>query len=87
MKKIIIVVFAAVITLTALNANAQWIQQTTGTTADLYGISFLNEKTGFVCGSGVILKTTNGGANWINVNSLNLLKLKLYYFHNKLYTI
>ncbi|MGV8016956.1 MAG: YCF48-related protein [Ignavibacteria bacterium] len=74
MKKIIIVVFAAVIALTALSASGQWVQQTTGTTADLGGISFLNEKTGFVCGSGVILKTTNGGQNWINVNSLNLLK-------------
>ncbi|HWQ81000.1 MAG TPA: YCF48-related protein [Ignavibacteria bacterium] len=72
--KIIIAVITEIIMFTALSVNAQWIQQTTGTTANLDGISFLNEKTGYVCGSGVILKTTNGGTNWINVNSLNLLK-------------
>ena len=54
--------------------NAQWVQQVTGATADLGGISFLNENTGYVCGSGTILKTTNGGINWINVNTINLLK-------------
>ncbi len=54
--------------------SSQWIQQSTGTTADLGGISFLNENTGYVCGSGAIIKTTNGGTNWLNVNTINLYK-------------
>ena len=56
------------------NCRAQWIQQSTGTTANLGGISFLNENTGYVCGDGTILKTTNGGTNWVNVNTINLFK-------------
>lgn len=54
--------------------SSQWIQQSTGTTADLYGLSFLNENTGYVCGGTSILKTTNGGSVWVNVNTINLLK-------------
>jgi photosystem II stability/assembly factor-like uncharacterized protein len=57
-----------------VSLNAQWVQQVSGTTADLGGISFLNANTGFICGSGVILKTTNGGINWVNINTINLLK-------------
>jgi len=70
MKKQLIILLMLV----AMTANSQWIQQSTGTTADLSGISFLNENTGYVCGLGVILKTTNGGLNWINVNTISLDK-------------
>ena len=50
------------------NCFSQWIQQYTGTTANLYSIKFINENTGWTCGAGTILKTTNGGNNWIFVN-------------------
>ena len=32
--------------------------------ANFYDIKFLNRDTAFICGVGMILKTTDGGANW-----------------------
>ncbi|HRK01014.1 MAG TPA: YCF48-related protein [Ignavibacteria bacterium] len=52
--------------LTCLYSKAQWFTQQSGTTNPLYDIEFINDKTGWVCGVGVILKTTNGGANWVD---------------------
>lgn len=46
---------------------AQWIQQPTGVSNYLRDIDFINSRTGWVCGDGgTILKTTNGGNNWIS---------------------
>jgi photosystem II stability/assembly factor-like uncharacterized protein len=46
----------------------QWIQQYTGTTNNLYDIKFLNERTGWVVGEGgTLMKTTNGGVNWVQM--------------------
>ena len=47
--------------------NSQWILQLSGSARDLYGIDMIDENTGFISsdGSGRILKTTNGGINWI----------------------
>lgn len=49
-------------------ANAQWIQQNSGTSANLGSIKFINKYTGWICGAGVILKTTNAGNNWFSLN-------------------
>ncbi len=51
--------------------NAQtWTQQTSNTDSLLWDVSFINNDTGLVCGNyGIILKTTDGGANWISQNS------------------
>ena len=66
MKKIILLLF---ITNCFLHiSEAQWIQQNSGTNQNLYDIEFINEKTGWAVGdAGVVIKTTNGGTNWINV--------------------
>ncbi|MCX6162054.1 MAG: YCF48-related protein [Ignavibacteriae bacterium] len=50
------------------NCMCQWIQQSTGTTMDLSNIMFINRYTGWACGGGGILKTTNSGNNWITLN-------------------
>ncbi|HMS33761.1 MAG TPA: YCF48-related protein [Ignavibacteria bacterium] len=48
--------------------TAQWIAQNSGTNENLYDIEFINDKTGWAVGdAGVVIKTTNGGTNWINV--------------------
>lgn len=48
--------------------TAQWIAQNSGTNENLYDIEFLNDKTGWAVGdAGVVIKTTNGGTNWLNV--------------------
>jgi photosystem II stability/assembly factor-like uncharacterized protein len=72
MEKIIFTLI--IIHFSLIIASGQWIMQHTGTTGDLYGISFINENTGYVCGSSTIIKTTNGGTNWYNVNTINLYK-------------
>ncbi len=46
------------------NCRSQWNIQLSGTTAILEDMQFINSKTGWICGSGIILKTTNGGTNW-----------------------
>jgi photosystem II stability/assembly factor-like uncharacterized protein len=63
MKKLIFTLF--IIHCSLLIANAQWVQQNTGTTTDFHSVKFINKYTGWACGTGTILKTTNGGVNWI----------------------
>jgi photosystem II stability/assembly factor-like uncharacterized protein len=56
-------------------ANAQWLQQNSGTTQNLYDIKFINKYTGWALGdAGLVLKTTNGGTNWINVPNPSMSK-------------
>ncbi len=64
MKKL----FVILLILTAFSVNAQWVVQTSGITANLYDVEFINRYTGWACGrGGKILKTTNGGINWMNI--------------------
>ncbi|MFZ1323505.1 MAG: YCF48-related protein [Ignavibacteria bacterium] len=66
MKKIILILFLHLISF--FNSEAQWIQQNSGTNQNLYDIEFINEKTGWAVGdAGVVIKTTDGGTNWINI--------------------
>lgn len=45
---------------------SQWVQQNGGTTVTLYNIDFIDENTGWIVGTlSKILKTTNGGVNWV----------------------
>ena len=49
-------------------ANAQWVLQT-GSGFDLFSASFPSANTGFACGYGNhLIKTTDGGANWIDIS-------------------
>jgi photosystem II stability/assembly factor-like uncharacterized protein len=66
MKKLVIILLFYHFFLTT--GNSQWIQQSSGVNAQLYKVKFLNRYTGWTCGAGVILKTTNGGNNWINIS-------------------
>lgn len=64
MKKLILVFL--IIHCSLLIAEAQWIEQFTGVTNTLRDIEFINKNTGWICGDGgLIMKTTNGGTNWI----------------------
>ena len=47
-----------------------WVQQNSGTNLHLNCIYFINSNTGFIgADSGRALKTTNGGINWIIINT------------------
>ena len=47
---------------------SQWVEQNSGTTSVLRSIKFINRWTGWTVGdNSTILKTTNGGINWVNI--------------------
>ena len=68
MKKLFFLIIAIFI---FSNLNAQWSEQTSGvTTALRSACSTPNSSVGWICGaSGVVLKTTNTGTNWVNVST------------------
>jgi photosystem II stability/assembly factor-like uncharacterized protein len=48
------------------NAGNNWITYDLGFTGDIFSISMLNQTTGYISGqNSKVLKTTNGGANWV----------------------
>ena len=61
--KNVFVIFAMLI---SLSANAQWVLQNTGSTTDFHSVKFINKNTGWICGTGIIAKTTNAGLNWVH---------------------
>lgn len=68
MKKLFYILLA--ISLLHQCAGAQWVQQVSGTNTTLRDIESINQNTGWVCGDGgTIIKTTNGGINWVMQNS------------------
>jgi len=63
--KISLLVFILTITI-----SAQWYPQNSGTDLNLQSVFFINEHTGWACGTnGVIIKTTNGGEDWFELVS------------------
>ena len=69
-------------TLLFVNCYGQWTQQNSGTYETLNSINFCNASTGFCVGSnGTILKTNDGGTNWIsltNTYNLNYSYVKMF---------
>lgn len=51
------------------DAGTSWFNQTAGLTNALSNMHFRNESTGYISGSSIILKTTNGGANWQSLSA------------------
>lgn len=47
-----------------------WSEQTSGSAAQLTSVSAINANNVWVCGyTGVVLRTTNGGTNWLNASA------------------
>ncbi len=64
MKRLILIAFA--ISLLHNYTDAQWYIQQSPVGSHLLDVEFINLNTGWACGDGgVILKTTNGGNNWL----------------------
>jgi len=51
------------------NAGINWTVISSGTRNTLFSVHFANSNTGFAVGSDAIVKTTNGGNFWINLNN------------------
>jgi len=72
MKKLIFTIL--IIHFSLIIANAQWYQQNSGTNQNLYDVKFINKNTGWALGdAGIVLKTTNGGINWINIPNPSII--------------
>ena len=67
MKKLIIAtLFLITAFIATVRVESQWITQYPYNPGiGLRDIEFINENTGWICGDGIILKTTNKGINWI----------------------
>ena len=63
MKKIILILIIS--QFFSISGQAQWYTQQSGMTSALYDIEFINRNTGWACGVEGIIKTTNGGINWV----------------------
>lgn len=64
MRRIILIVFT--ISLLHNITSSQWYIQQSPVGSHLLDVEFINLNTGWACGDGgVVLKTTNGGNNWI----------------------
>lgn len=65
MLKTILII--TIIHCTIVFSHAQWVNQNSSTMASLRDVEFINRYTGWACGhGGKIIKTTDGGRNWIN---------------------
>jgi len=64
--KYFLTVVIFLVTLIPNICKGQWIRQYPYTSGlGFYDIKFINKNTGWVCGDGLILKTTNMGVNWV----------------------
>lgn len=79
MKKLFFLIAAVLIASAQL--FSQWVQQPSPTTNTLEDVLFINSSTGFITGgSGLIMKTTNGGVNWITQTTPTILPVMGIYF-------
>jgi len=63
---------------------AQWNFQNSGISTNLYSLYFLDENNGWITGAeGRILKTTNGGQNWVQIPSGTNFSLSFVKFFNE----
>ena len=78
-----IVLFTAIsifLGFTELPAQYIWTPQQSNTTSNLNCVNFIDASKGLICGdNGIILKTTNKGVNWIQLNSNTNQNLNFIY--------
>lgn len=66
------------------SAEAEWIKQDSGTLSWLRTVYFLNEKTGWIGGSGgTFLETTDGGKNWDRLRNFTSDTIREIYFSDE----
>lgn len=88
-KKILLILF---IIFSVNHCIAQWFTQSSSVSQTLNRVIFTSSDTGYVAGggflisgeSGVILKTTNAGVNWLSLNYGSFQKVYNIYFFNSL---
>jgi len=67
-----------------LYTQEYWLNQNRPTTLTIHKASFIDSSTGWISGdSGLIMRTTNSGLNWIQQNSKIITPITNIYFFNK----
>lgn len=82
MKNILLLILF--FTLSYSQSNSQWINLNLGNGFNIFDFSFPNSQTGYISGyGGLFKKTTNGGANWIDMSfSTTQFNLNAVHFFN-----
>ncbi|MER3522665.1 MAG: hypothetical protein C4326_01005 [Ignavibacteria bacterium] len=69
----------AAFTITSATGDTGWVVQPSGTTATLYTVKAVSNLVAWAAGTGgVVLRTTNGGANWTNVTGAPIGTADIY---------
>lgn len=68
MKKIIIFSISFLLYVSNIHSQTGWIEYQTGFSNIINNIHFLNANTGWAVGDSIIIKSTNGGLNWVKQN-------------------
>lgn len=81
MKRILLLVaFSLFLSFTELTAQYIWTPQQSNTSSNLNCVNFIDASKGLICGdNGIILKTTNKGVNWFQLNSNTNQNLNFIY--------
>src|SRR5690606_14802378 len=97
MKRLLLIIFLLIFLPQA--GGTQWLAQNSGVSVNLYDIEFFDENTGWAVGAnGTVIKTTNGGANWLfmsnptfgsgkSLNNLSVVDANTMYFVGGHYTL
>ncbi len=83
MKKFLLTFFCIFYSLPSF-AQTTWFSQNSGVNGHLQSVSFVNELTGYACSRDAkIIKTTNGGTNWLAIPNPVSQNFTLIYFFNE----
>lgn len=63
------VLTAIIASSTIINAQTGWYPLQSGTSTILNSVFFVNADIGYMSGNGIMLKTTNGGTNWLVISN------------------
>lgn len=64
----IFILIAMLILNYSLLAQSGWYPLQSGTNTTLQSVYFVNPSIGYMCGDGLVIKTFNGGLNWLVIN-------------------
>ncbi|MCI0449825.1 MAG: T9SS type A sorting domain-containing protein [Chlorobi bacterium] len=74
MKFLLFCLFSVFTLISSISSQIVWSEQASGLTTQLTSVSAVDPMNAWACGySGRVLRTTNGGVNWISVNGAPIL--------------
>jgi photosystem II stability/assembly factor-like uncharacterized protein len=68
LKLKLLILFLSLLSFSKLVSQTGWYPLQSGTTNVLNSVFFINNNTGFMSGNSIVLKTLNGGTNWLTIS-------------------